>query len=64
MARSLAVSLALLLTSIPAAAQISTFPFFEDFENGPGGFFETGSNSSWERALTSKPTPGVSGRSS
>jgi hypothetical protein len=40
----------LFLAVLPLAgnAQISAFPYLEDFENGPGGWVVGGTNSSWE----------------
>jgi len=35
-------------------SQIGTFPYVEDFENGNGGWYSGGSNSSWVRAVPLK----------
>ncbi|MEQ8360467.1 MAG: T9SS type A sorting domain-containing protein [Cytophagales bacterium] len=47
------------ITNIPV---ISTFPYYEDFESGNGGWLASGTNSSW--ALGTPATTNISGASS
>ncbi len=47
--------IALFFAQNPASAQISTFPYTEDFEGGAGGWFSGGTNNDWALGTPAKP---------
>lgn len=55
MRRSFHILLAIFFLKNLAIAQISTFPYTEDFEGGAGGWFSGGTNNDWALGSPSKP---------